>query len=232
MWKRLARSDAFIGFVGWILANYLRLVNKTSRFIIDPPDAYDSIDRNMPIIIAMWHGQHFMVPFARRPDDKVAVLISRHRDGEANARAVKRLGMMLIRGSGDSKRRFLRKGGATALREMLRTLARGDSVALTADVPTGPARKSGLGIITLAQMSGRPIFPVAMATSRRIELNSWDRAAVNLPFSRGAVVLGDPVLVAEDADEEMMEAKRLEVERNLNAATRRAYTIVDRHARR
>lgn len=232
MWKRLARSDAFIGFVGWILANYLRLVNKTSRFIIDPPDAYDSIDRNMPIIIAMWHGQHFMVPFARRPDDKVAVLISRHRDGEANARAVKRLGMMLIRGSGDRKRRFLRKGGATALREMLRTLARGDSVALTADVPKGPARKSGLGIITLAQMSGRPIFPVAVATSRRIELNSWDRAAVNLPFSRGAVVLGDPVLVAEDADEETMEAKRLEVERNLNAATRRAYTIVDRHARR
>jgi hypothetical protein len=231
MWKRLSRSDAFIGMVGWILANYLLLVHRTSRFVIDPPDAYDIADRQMPIIIAMWHGQHFMVPFARRPHDKVAVLISRHRDGEANARAVKRLGMLLIRGSGDSKRRFLRKGGAVALREMIRTLAKGVCVALTADVPKGPARKSGLGIVTLAQMSGRPIFPVAVATSRRIELNSWDKAAVNLPFSRGAIVLGDPVHVPEDADEETMEAKRLEVEKGLNAATERAYDIVDRRAR-
>lgn len=231
MWKRLARSDAFIAMVGWILANYLLLVRKTSRFVIDPPDAYDIADKQMPVIIAMWHGQHFMAPFVRRPHDKVAVLISRHRDGEANALAVKRLGLMLIRGSGDSKRRFLRKGGAVALREMIRTLANGVCVALTADVPKGPARQSGLGIVTLAQVSGRPIFPVAVATSRRIEVNSWDKAAINMPFSRGAIVLGDPILVPEDADEETMEAKRLEVERGLNAATERAYDIVDRRAR-
>ncbi|HXK54464.1 MAG TPA: lysophospholipid acyltransferase family protein [Hyphomicrobiales bacterium] len=231
MWKRLARSDAFIAVVGWLLAGYLRLVWRTSRFTIDPPEGYDIIAQGWPAIVAMWHGQHFMVPFVRKPEQKVAVLISRHRDGEANARAVRRLGLMLIRGSGDSKRRFLRKGGAVALREMARALDAGTTVALTADVPKGPARISGLGIVTLARISGRPIYPVATATSRRIELNSWDKAAVNLPFSRGVFVLGDPVLVPEDADSEMMEAKRLEVENGLNAATKRAYAIVDRHDR-
>ena len=98
MWKRLARSDAFIAVVGWLLAGYLRLVWRTSRFTIDPPEGYDIIAQGWPAIVAMWHGQHFMVPFVRKPEQKVAVLISRHRDGEANARAVRRLGLMLIRG--------------------------------------------------------------------------------------------------------------------------------------
>ena len=43
----------------------------------------------MPAIIAMWHGQHFMAPFIKRKDPRhrTKVLISRHRDGEINARA-------------------------------------------------------------------------------------------------------------------------------------------------
>ena len=52
----------------------------------------------------------------------------------------------------------------------------------------------------LAQHSGRPIYAVAMATSRRIELNDRDRSAVNLPFSRIAVAASEPIYVPSDAD--------------------------------
>ena len=78
---------------------------------------------------------------------------------------------------------------------MLRALGDGEMVVMTADVPK-IARVCGAGIITLAQMSGRPIVPVAVVTSRRIDFNSWDRASLGLPFGRGAIVVGEPVHVS------------------------------------
>jgi lysophospholipid acyltransferase (LPLAT)-like uncharacterized protein len=86
---------------------------------------------------------------------------------------------------------------------------------------------AGLGIIKLAQASGRPIYPSAIATSRRVVLDNWDRTTINLPFSRGAGVAAEPLNVAPDADEAVLEAARRVLEERLNAATRRAYEIVD-----
>src|SRR5690242_9228294 len=110
---------------------------------------------------------------------------------------------------------------------MLDALADGYSVALTADVPK-IARVAGLGIVMLARESGRPIFPVATATSRRYVLGNWDKTTINLPFSRGAAVCGEPVRVPPDADDAAMERYRRQLEENLNRATARAYAIVDR----
>jgi lysophospholipid acyltransferase (LPLAT)-like uncharacterized protein len=83
----------------------------------------------------------------------------------------------------------------------------------------------------LARKSGRPILPFGMATSRRIILNNWDRSVINLPFGQGAIVLGEPVRVAAHADENELEACRRQLEAALNAATARAYDIVDRRPR-
>src|SRR5207245_232479 len=140
------------------------------------------VEPDLPGILTMWNGQHFMMPFVKRAHHRGKVLISRHRDGEINAIVAQRLGIEVIRGSGDPGGRFDRKGGVVAFREMLAALAEGYNIALTADVPK-VARVAGLGIVTLARESGRPIFPVAVATSRRLELANWDRSAINLPFS-------------------------------------------------
>src|SRR5262249_27641778 len=123
--------------------------------------------------------------------------------------------------------RFDGKGGGGACREMADGLGQGYSVALTADVPK-VSRVAGLGIVMLARESGRPILPVAVATSRRIELDNWDRSAINLPFSRGAMVSVEPIRVPPDADDAVMEMHRLKIEAGLNAATARAYWLVDK----
>jgi len=78
---------------------------------------------------------------------------------------------------------------------MIETLAEGINVAMTADVPK-IARRVGKGVIAIARHSGRPIFPIAMATSNRITLKSWDKASLNLPFSRGAAVAGGAAMGA------------------------------------
>jgi len=222
------RSSWFQHAVGLLAAEYLRLVFLTNRFTFEPPDVYDLVEPQMPAIFAFWHGQHFLTPFIKTKDSyKAKVLISLHRDGEYNAVAAERLGIGAIRGSGDHGASFHRKGGVAAFKEMVRALKENCNVALTADVPKR-SRVVGLGIIMLARESGRPIMPFAMATSRYIQLDNWDRTTINLPFGRGVLVGIEAVHVPEDADAETMEQLRQKVESVLNEATRRAYAMVGR----
>ena len=72
-------------------AEYLRLVFATNRRVIPPEELYAIVDPHLPVILAMWHGQHFLAPFLKRPGDRSKVLISHHRDGEVNALSAERL---------------------------------------------------------------------------------------------------------------------------------------------
>ena len=226
--RNTLRSSWFQRAVGFLAAEYLRLVWVSNKFTFDPPHIYDMVEPRQPAIFAFWHGQHFLTPFIKTKEShRAKVLISRHRDGEFNAIAVERLGIGTIRGSGDHGSAFHRKGGVGAFKEMVRTLEENYSVAMTADVPKR-SRVVGLGIIMLARESGRPIMPFAMATSRFIRLNNWDRTTINLPFGRGALVGIEEINVPPDADAATMEQLRLKLENILNEATRRAYAQVGR----
>jgi lysophospholipid acyltransferase (LPLAT)-like uncharacterized protein len=228
MLRNVLRGSWVQRAVGFLAAEFLRLVWRTNKFSFDPGDIYDIVEPQMPAIFAFWHGQHLMTPFIKTKEShRGKVLISRHRDGEFNAIAVERLGIGTIRGSGDHGSAFHRKGGVGAFKEMVRALAENYNVALTADVPKR-SRVAGLGIIMLARESGRPIMPFAMATSRFIRLNNWDRTTINLPFGRGALAGGEIIVVPPDADGETMERLRAQLEATLNDATRRAYAQAGR----
>jgi len=226
--RNLLRSSRVQRAVGFLAAEYLRLVWRTNKFTIDPANIYERVEPQQPAIFAFWHGQHFMTPFIKTKEShRAKVLISRHRDGEFNAIAAERLGIATIRGSGDHGGAFHRKGGVGAFKEMVRALEDGYNVALTADVPKR-SRVAGLGIIMLARESGRPIMPFAMATSRFLRLKNWDRTTINLPFGRGALVGIEEIFVPADADSATMESLRVKLEATLNEATRRAYVQVGR----
>ena len=229
--RNLLRSSRVQRAVGFLAAEYLRLVWRTNKFSLDPLNIYERVEPQQPAIFAFWHGQHFMTPFIKTKEShRAKVLISRHRDGEFNAIAAERLGIGTIRGSGDHGGAFHRKGGVGAFKEMVRALEDGYNVALTADVPKR-SRVVGLGIIMLARESGRPIMPFAMATSRFLRLNNWDHTTINLPFGRGALVGIEEIFVPADADAMAMEALRAKLQTTLNEATRRAYAQVGRPER-
>jgi lysophospholipid acyltransferase (LPLAT)-like uncharacterized protein len=226
--RNVLRSSWVQRAVGLLAAEYLRLVWLTNKFNFDPPGVYGIVEPEMPAIFAFWHGQHFMAAFIKTKESyRAKVLISMHRDGEFNAIAVERLGIGTVRGSGDHGSAFHRKGGVGAFKEMVRALEEDYNMALTADVPKR-SRVAGRGIIMLARETGRPIMPFAMATSRFIRLDNWDRTTINLPFGRGALVGIEPIVVPPDADAETMEKLRVQLEANLNEATRRAYVQVGR----
>src|SRR5665648_739655 len=109
--------------------------------------------------------------------------------------------------------------------ELIGAVLRRFGMDLTADVPPGPARRAGIGIATLAAMSGRPVVPFAIATRRFLKLPTWSAFTFNLPFSTLAIVIGDPVRVPATDDAEKIEAGRRAIELALAEVTARAYAL-------
>ena len=205
---------------------YLKLVHRTNRYVVDPPDILDTVTPRQPVIVAVWHGQHILMPVIPIGLNGSA-MISRNFDGEVTARVVEHFGNGTIRASGGRKQSStLKKGGMTGFLEMLKTLEKGENVVQTADIPQGVARKVGLGIVMLAQRSGVPIIPLAIASSRRFVFDrAWDKAALNLPFGKTAICAGEFISVPKDANDDTLETMHTRLEDEMKRVTRRAYDL-------
>ncbi len=228
--SHLSPIPFWVKTAGFLLAKYLHFVEKTTRFTPIPMDLRAHCLSHEPAIIAMWHGQHFMIPFLKafEPQTPVSALVSRNKDGAAAAIVVESFGIIPIRGSGGRGTYNPKRGGASSLKALIRALNSGSFVALTADPPKRP-RHCGLGIVTLARMSGRPILPTAVVCGRSLTFPSWDRASIGLPFGKGAIVVGDPIHVPEALTPEEEEFYRSAVENGLNDVHKQAYGLVDSH---
>ncbi len=218
-------------FAGRTLARYMRWVHRSSTVVLDPPDVRERLGANHPFILSMWHGQFMMMPVLHIGGYRVAAIVARHGDAEILGEMLPQFNIECVRGAGAAGRAKDR-GGSYALRTAVRLLKDGATFSMTADVPPGPARRAGSGIATIARLSGRPMVPLAVASSRFISLNSWSRMTINLPYSKIAYVIGEPIWVPRDADEETLERCRLEIEAGLNAVTERAYRIAGGNIKR
>lgn len=234
LWKRIrgpiATSPLLIEPLAAALAGYLRLVARRNRMVRDDrPLLEQHLETSGPLILTTWHGQHLVVPFLKRGAEPSAMLVSKSHDAALNARIVERAGIVALRGSGGRDRdKTLEKGGIRALISLRDHLATGRSVALIADVPKATARRAGLGIITLARISGCAIVPIAYATSRRhVFEGSWDKTTLNMPFGRAALVIGKPLAVPRDADEATLEHLRQQLDVRLDTITNEAYAEAD-----
>jgi lysophospholipid acyltransferase (LPLAT)-like uncharacterized protein len=121
------------------------------------------------IILSFWHAQQLMIPIGYRGPG-AHVLISQHQDGEIIARIIATFGHQAVRGSST-------RGGAVALRELIRLGRSGKDVVVTPDGPKGPAQVAKMGVIQLARASGLPIVPLAFGCSKkntlRVGIDSW-----------------------------------------------------------
>ena len=102
---------------------------------------------------------------------------SRSRDAEYVGRFIKRFGYGTARGSAT-------RGGGRALAEMAECLSNDIHVGFTIDGPRGPAYVAKPGAVTLARHTGQAILAFHIAVRRAIELPSWDRLQIPLPFTR------------------------------------------------
>lgn len=232
-WRKIrgpiARSRLISSLMASLIAQYIRLVRATNPRVAGSSDLDDMKRGGVPFIAVAWHGQHLMAPTLMPDGVQFVAMVSKSKDAEMNARVAEKFGAEIIRGSGGrDASKSTEKGGARALLVLKNALKQGKTAAMIADIPHGTPRQAGEGVILLARLSGRPIIPIAYATSRRkIMEKSWDKTTVPLPFGRSGLRIGDPIFVSADSDAAMLEEKRVELTDNLQRITTEVYDMVD-----
>lgn len=214
--KRFLKSDLAGRWASRLAASYIRLIYRTSRWRrVGGEDAQRLFDEGRPFIAALWHGRLLMMAQGWPKGVPIHMLVSHHRDGRLIADTIAHLGVGSVAGSTS-------RGGAGAMRAMIRLIRKGECVGVTPDGPRGPRMHAQPGVAAIAKLSGAPVVPMAYAMRRRRVLGSWDRFMLPTPFNRGVFAWGKPITVPADADEARLEEARLEIERALNAVTAEA----------
>lgn len=114
-------------------------------------------------IHAFYHDQLLLMTYSYLGGERgrrLAVLSSRHRDGEYVSRTLERFRHVMVRGSTG-------RGGVAGLREMIRHLRAGRDAAFATDGPRGPRHQVQIGVIEAARLGGAPVVPVAFACSKK-----------------------------------------------------------------
>lgn len=229
-YERLTRSGRRMGparrllhaLAGPLLHGLVRLVWAACREprIVGEQHLAAALERAPSLIPCYWHQHQLFCArllFERRVAGlRPGFLISPSVDGDLGARLVRRLGGEAIRGSSTTT-------GARALRDFYEALVRrGVSPAITPDGPRGPAFEFKPGAILLAQMSGRPMLPMAFAASRSIRFH-WDRFVLPLPGSRIVIAIGEPRWVPKRIDTQALAAEQREMAQRLRATFETAW---------
>ncbi len=145
-------------------------------------------------IISSWHARLLLTPLLLGKWEGPLV-ISDHRDGELISAVFANFGLQASRGSSST-------GGAKALLQVIRMAKQGHSPGITPDGPRGPAQVVKNGVAQIAIKSELPIVPVCYATKGYWRLSSWDKFYIPKPFSKGVVVIGNPIFPQDSENTE------------------------------
>ncbi|QDU28142.1 hypothetical protein ETAA8_32420 [Anatilimnocola aggregata] len=168
-------------------------------------------------IYATWHEDLF-VNGCGFNDCNIHVMISSSSDGDFGTNIVTNLGYGAIRGSSG-------RGGARALREMMRTVE-GTNVGITPDGPKGPRRVVKEGTTYIASRTGMPIVAMGTAYTCATRFNSWDRMALAWPGTRAVVCLWPGLLVPAEANSEELMSSTQQLQQNMTSANERAQLLL------
>lgn len=157
---------------------------------------HHTIDPDRPYIFAFWHGKQILPSLALRAmhNTPMCAMISPSRDGSILVAYINKIGFEAVRGSSRDK-------NIAALIRMKNKLLSGASIGTAIDGPIGPIHVVKPGLIFLAQKYNVPIIPMNCASDRFwVFQKAWDKFELPKPFSKNALVLGEPFVVDKNVD--------------------------------
>jgi lysophospholipid acyltransferase (LPLAT)-like uncharacterized protein len=206
--------------VAWLVWALIRTCTATLRFRIQDRSGLFDGSNPGPIIFCVWHNRlatclsgYYAYARKRNRTLGMAAIVSASKDGGFLTAILERFGVQPVRGS--SSRR-----GRQAMLELITWAEQGYDLAITPDGPRGPRYKIQQGVMTLAQLTGRPILPAAYNLAWKISIKSWDKFQVPIPFSLCEVIVERPVRVPREAKDEEREMLRRGLEQTLNTINR------------
>jgi lysophospholipid acyltransferase (LPLAT)-like uncharacterized protein len=193
----------------------LELLWRTCRLRFEGEDRLIALLREHGAVIPVcWH-QHLLMCgryLVSNPGGlKAGFMISPSVDGEAPTWLAQSYGAHVVRGSGSYTGLRAVRGVHTAI------VKDGISAAVTPDGPRGPRFKFKPGAIFAAQISGKPVVPVAFAARPAFVLKTWDKFVIPVPFGRVTIAIGEPFFPAKRMTDEQMEDAQRDMERRMLA---------------
>lgn len=225
--KHSRESDIIYNMVKWeelrwrllgaLGRKLLWLWTKSTRLTILGEEPYLALRKaKKPVVILVWHGRIFIVPFFFRRRN-IMPLISPSGDGEIAASIMSGWGYQILRGSGSHSM-------ISSWKEMLDELLRGGEVIIVPDGPKGPDRQAKMGGLRLAHKTGAYLVPFTFSTNKKKHLRSWDSFLIFYPFRRVVALYGEPVFLTPGLSDEDLEEKRREIENRLQDLEHKADT--------
>ncbi len=145
-------------------------------------------------IFVTWHGRT-LIPALTMRNRGWWALISLSRDGEIQNSFFQRLGFQTARGSTG-------RGGIRGALTMARRVKEGGVLVMTPDGPRGPTHKVQLGVILIAEKSGAPIVPVGISAKSCWVMKSWDSYMLPKPFTQAYFLVGEPIVIPPNLNEQ------------------------------
>ena len=214
-WRVSRHQRLQIALIGGLGYPAIHLLGRTWRWRTSGVEHLDRVRASGRYpIMAFWHGRILPALYFFRHRD-IVVITSDNFDGEWIARIIHRFGYTTVRGSTS------RNAARAALRAK-RRMEDGHALGVTLDGPRGPVRRAQKGAAWIAKATGNPIVPFHAEASSSWTAPSWDETQVPLPFSRVALVVGEPIHVPAGTAEDGLEAIGRRLEEVLEALRVRA----------
>ena len=202
------RDRLSLGLAGSFAPLLFRGVYRSLRFVVEGSEHQVSTwVAGEPVVFVTWHGRLLPLLYLYRGQG-IVMLVSQHRDGEYLTRLGTKLGYDAVRGSST-------RGGFPALRELVRKVKGGSSLAITPDGPQGPREVLKPGVLQVARITGAPVIPVMAGANRAWWVEGWDRFLIPKPFATVRVAIGEPLHIPQDSSLRDLEYKAQAIESQL-----------------
>ena len=219
--KRIEGSALLTALLGRLIAGYLRLCHRTTRWTDIGQAELRAALAHGPVVVVLWHEFSLLAPV------HWPVRAGQH----FSLRDTSPIGMV----SGAVQARFgldplamsAKMSNRAASREVLRRVAQGKSFGLTGDGPLGPRGVVKAAALDWARATGCPVFIYAFATKRHRRLKTWDKMVFPLPFTRGVSIYQRwQAEVPRRADPATIAALRTNLKDALDAAAAQAISAL------
>ncbi len=232
--RKITYSYLFQEFLCTLISGYMKLVYATSKkILVNYEIAIPLVQNKKGLMFCMWHNRLMMMPLVARkimqdytknnPDFRFLALASKHGDGKFVGRVMGRFGLTAIFGSTQDKRKSSRGIDIGAMRKIFAGLKKGHFIGITPDGPRGPNQKISGEVVNIAKLSGAAMLAISYSSSRFIELNSWDRFKIPLPFSTLCFYCDEQLIYApKEADKNEIEKIRLTLEGRMNIVQKKS----------
>lgn len=196
----MMEASLYHRFQGWGLYIYARLVGRTARYHVrGQANVARARSSGRPILWTAWHGMTMLlIPQLLQyivPEQTALIVPDDHR-GEALATWARLLGGHAVPISMEVNSLV----SGCRLVALIRAVRGGMDCYINPDGPDGPTHVPKPGTAFIARKSPASLLPMGAFASPRYTIPRWDHYSVPLPFARIAIVIGEPINVAPQAD--------------------------------